>query len=269
MELAARVDVDLSPDASLFVYGGPVGEPALGPSAFMHRRSAALNPEPPITHHYFDSTHITYGVATAGVSTRRFQIEGSVFTGREPDERRWNIEKPRMDSWSMRATFTPRSDLSVQASYGALQEPEAAIHPGEDERRFTASAAYSGDVGDGDLSAMVAFSAKKRDDAATVTAWLAEAHWAIDDRHNVFARVENVANNELFPDHSDPLHDQTFRVSKFQLGYAWQTPLNDDESLNLALGGSVAAYAKPDVLDAVYGKSPLGATIFARITLGH
>ena len=37
MELSARVDVDVAPGARLFLYGGPVAEPALGPSAFMHR----------------------------------------------------------------------------------------------------------------------------------------------------------------------------------------------------------------------------------------
>ena len=93
MELAARVDVNIGMDATLFLYGGPVGEPALGPSAFMHRASAKLNPEPPITHHWFDSTHITYGVVTS-VWPPQFQLEGSAFRGAEPDEDRWDIETP-------------------------------------------------------------------------------------------------------------------------------------------------------------------------------
>src|ERR1700712_3814793 len=81
MELAARVDFNVDGNASVFLYGGPVGEPALGPSAFMMRPSARLNPEPPITHHWFDSTHITYGVVTAGLSSTRWQIEASAFRG--------------------------------------------------------------------------------------------------------------------------------------------------------------------------------------------
>ena len=72
MELAARVDFDIADNAQLFLYGGPVGEPALGPSAFMHRGSAKLNPEAPITHHWFDSSHVTYGGATAGLASRQF-----------------------------------------------------------------------------------------------------------------------------------------------------------------------------------------------------
>jgi hypothetical protein len=264
MELAARVDVNISDDASVFIYGGPVGEPALGPSAFMHRMSAKLNPEAPITHHWFDSTHITYGVATAGVTTSAFQLEGSVFTGREPDEQRWNIEKPRFDSWSVRATWNPSPAWVMQASTGRLKQPEFTIHPDEDEHRTTASVSYSNGKG---LSATAAFSAKDRKPGPTLTAYLVEANWDIDDHHTIFGRAENVKNDELFPDHDDPLHEVPFRVSKFQAGYAYRMPLTG--ALNLAVGGTVSAFAKPGALNAAYDKNPMGATVFAKLSLGH
>jgi hypothetical protein len=262
MELAARVDFDIGENASLFLYGGPVGEPALGPSAFMHRASSAYNPEPPITHHWFDSTHITYGVVTLGVATPRFQFEGSAFRGAEPDEYRWDIETPKLDSWSVRATWTPSPNWALQASYGQLEQPEA-LHPGEDEHRTTASVHYDNGRG---LSAMAAFSAKDRVPGDTLTAWLAEANWNIDARNTVFGRIENVANDELFPDHHHPLHDTAFRVTKFQAGYARRIPIGPVE---LALGGSLSAYAKPAALEPYYGRSPIGYTLFARINLGH
>ncbi|MFM5923084.1 MAG: hypothetical protein ACKOPG_02715 [Novosphingobium sp.] len=261
MELAARVDVNAGP-GSLFLYGGPVGEPALGPSAFMHRGSARYNPEPPITHHWFDSTHITYGVVTAGYATPKFQIEASAFRGREPDEARWNIETPRLDSWSVRATLTPSPALAIQASYGEIKEPEA-THPGENENRFTASAHYSPNR---QISAMLAYSAKKRVPGETLSAWLGEANWDLDNHNTLFGRIENVANDELFPDHADPLHDVKFRVSKFQAGYARRIPLGPFE---LALGGSLNAYAKPSALDAAYGGNPWGYTLFAKLSLGN
>ncbi|MBD3729770.1 MAG: hypothetical protein IE933_08705 [Sphingomonadales bacterium] len=262
MELAGRVDFNVGSDATVFLYGGPVGEPALGPSAFMHRTSAKYNPEPPITHHWFDSTHITYGVVTAGYSSPLFQLEASAFRGAEPDEHRWDIETPKLDSWSVRGTLTPDPHWALQASYGQIHEPEA-LHPGEDEHRFTASAHY--DNGSG-LSAMAAFSAKDRVPGGTLTAWLGEVNWDIDRANTLFGRVENVANDELFPDHDDPLHDIAFRVTKFQLGYARRIPLGPFE---LALGGSASAYPKPSALDAAYGDNPLGYTLFARLSLGH
>jgi hypothetical protein len=264
MELAARVDVNVSYNASIFLYGGPVGEPALGPSAFMHRGSAKLNPEAPITHHWFDSNHITYGVATVGYTSSKVQLEGSIFTGREPDERRWNIEKPRFDSWSVRATWNPTPNWALQASTGRLKQPEFFIHPDEDEQRTTASVHYANSSG---LSAMLAFSAKNRQPGPTLSAWLAEANWDIDDHHSIFGRFENLKNDELFPDDLDPLHEVPFRVSKFQAGYAYRLPLTGP--LNLALGGTVSAFAKPDALDAAYGKSPMGFTAFVKLSLGH
>lgn len=261
MELAARIDLDVAPGVTAFVYGGPVGEPALGPSAFMHRASARFNPEAPITHHWFDSTHITYGVVTGGIAAKAFQLEASAFRGREPDERRWNIESPKLDSWSVRASFAPSPAVLVQASYGELEEPEEQ-HPGENEHRFTASAHFNDGNG---LSAMAAFSAKNRVPGDTLTAWLGEVNWDINRHHTLFGRVENVANDELFPEHTDPLHDQKFRVTKFQAGYAYRIPMGP---VNLAVGGTVAAFAKPDALDAVYGRNPMGYTVFAKLSLG-
>jgi hypothetical protein len=260
MELAARVDFNLGDETRLFLYGGPVGEPAIGPSAFMHRGSAEYNPEPPIAHHWFDSTHITYGVVTAGLSGSMWQIETSAFRGEEPDEDRWDIETPKLDSWSVRGTLNPSPAWALQASYAEIKQPEA-MHPGQDEKRFTASANYANGKG---LSAMLAFSSKNRVPGDTLTAWLAETNWNIDEANTVFGRIENVDNDEFFPDHDDPLHDQAFRVTKFQAGYARRIPIGP---LELALGGSVSAYAKPNALDAAYGDNPLGYTVFARFSL--
>jgi hypothetical protein len=46
------------------------------------------NPLAPISHHWLDSTHITFGLVTAGVYANRGKAEASVFNGREPDEKR-------------------------------------------------------------------------------------------------------------------------------------------------------------------------------------
>ncbi|WP_253183222.1 hypothetical protein [Sphingobium phenoxybenzoativorans] len=260
MELAARIDVDIAPGASAFLYGGPVGEPALGPSAFMMRRSSRYNAEAPITHHWFDSTHITYGVVTAGVSASAFQIEASAFRGREPDEERWGIETPKLDSWSVRGTWSPSSNWAAQLSYGRIKSPEA-LHDDEDEGRLTASVSY----GDDRLSVIGAFSAKNRLPGPVLTAWLLEANWNPASGHNLFGRIENVENDELFPE-GDPLHGAAFRVTKMQAGYAYRIPLG--KMFGLALGGSAAIYDKPRALDAAYGKNPVGLTAFAKLSLG-
>jgi hypothetical protein len=258
MELSARVDQDLGGGVTGFVYGGPVGEPALGPSAFMHRRSAKLNPEAPITHHWFDSTHITFGVVTAGVATSKVQLEGSAFRGREPDEARWDIEAPKLDSWSVRATWNPSSRWALSLSHGFLKSPEP-LHPGN-ENRSIASVAYADDR----LSVTGAYSIKRRDGHST-GAFLAEANWDITPRHALFGRVESVENEELF-DEADPVFGGiAYRVSKATLGYAYTLPLGP---FGLSLGGSASAYAKPSALDGPYGRNPKSFTLFAKLGLG-
>lgn len=261
MELAARVDVPLGKGITGFVYGGPVAEPALGPSAFMHRRSAKYLPLAPITHHWFDSTHITYGVVTTGLNGDHWQIEGSAFRGREPDQHRWDIETPKLDSWSVRASWNPSSEWSAQVSYGRLKSPEA-LEPGQDEARTTATVQYAR----GGFSALAGFAVKNRLPGRALTAWIGEANWDVSVHHSVFGRVENLANDELFPDPVDPLHDRKFRVTRAELGYAYRLKLVGP--LEAAIGGSGFVIAKPSALDAAYGKSSAGWTGFVKLSLG-
>src|SRR4029077_8118508 len=102
---------------------GLPGEPALGPTAFMHRLSGEDNPLAPIGHHWMDSTHITYGVMTGGTVWKNLKLEGSSFRGREPDEHHWNIEEPKLDSYSGRLSYNPTKNGSSQVSYGFLHSP--------------------------------------------------------------------------------------------------------------------------------------------------
>ena len=113
---------------------------------------------------------------------------------------------------------------------------------------------------------MAASSSKKRVPGETLTAWLGEVNWVLDRHNSLFGRIENVNNDELFSNPLDPLHDTQFRVTKFQAGYARHLPLGP---FDLAVGGSVSAYAKPAALDLAYGQNPMGYTVFMRISLGH
>ncbi len=63
---------------------------------------------------------IAEGVMTGGIATEKFQIEASGFRGMEPDEDRWDIEKPKLDSWSVRGTYLPTPSVVLQISYENL-----------------------------------------------------------------------------------------------------------------------------------------------------
>ncbi|MBS1532240.1 MAG: hypothetical protein JSU01_18200, partial [Bacteroidetes bacterium] len=91
-EISPNYTQRISKNADVSASVGYPGEPALGPPVFMHRLSAMNDPDAPLTHHYADATHITFGVATLGFRYSDVKLEGSVFTGREPDEFRYNFD---------------------------------------------------------------------------------------------------------------------------------------------------------------------------------
>jgi hypothetical protein len=140
MQLAAVWRTPLTDKTALTLAGGPAGEPALGPVAFMHRASAAENPFAPLGHHTFDSTHIAFGVVTAAVDHGPWTAEASIFNGREPDENRWDFDFGKLDSVSGRLWYKPTPEWEFQVSSGRLVEPEA-LEPGT-IIRTTASAAW-------------------------------------------------------------------------------------------------------------------------------
>ena len=142
MELSASVSQNIGPKSSVFLYGGLPGEPAFGPPAFMHREAILDSPEAPISHHWLDSTHISFGVLTAGVVLDRVKLEVSRFNGREPDQHRWNIETGPLDSTAVRLSWNPTAELSLQGSWGHFDEPEQ-LEPGVDQKRWSASALYA------------------------------------------------------------------------------------------------------------------------------
>ncbi len=141
MELAALYTQQVTEGLGVQLYVAPAGEPALGPVAFPHRVSAMFNPLASLGHHWQDSSHIRFGVLTAGVFTRSANLEGSWFNGREPDECRWDLDLRRPDSYAARLTVNPTAGLSAQASCGHLASPEA-LHPDESVNRITASATF-------------------------------------------------------------------------------------------------------------------------------
>jgi hypothetical protein len=268
MELAATYARQVG-DNSLSLYIGYPGEPALGPPTFMHRASGMDNAEAPIDHHWFDSTHITFGVVTAGWSNAHWKLEASAFKGREPDQYRYDFDSPRLDSWSVRGFWNPTADLSLQLSTGHLHSPEQ-LHPEQNEQRSTASASYTKPFASGgSWASTVAVSIKNLQPGPALMGYLAETNVRIDGRNTVFARAERKQDDELFAnDPASPLHDRIVAIDKLSLGYFRTLRFMDKAKLDL--GGLASAYAYPDRLDAAYGKPGIKSfLVFARIKLAQ
>jgi hypothetical protein len=275
MELAATYSLQIGPRASTFVYLAWPGEPALGPPAFMHRASAVDNPLAPIGHHWLDSTHITFGVATVGVTAGRFKLEGSAFTGREPDAERWGLDKPRFDSGSARLSWNPTSELAVQVSYGDIQGPEQ-LAPTIDVQRVTASVSLSRPALGGTLHTTFAWGRNERSRGLTSAnpyyarygpskvahAVLLESTLA-SGRHTTFLRAERVQKDELFQP-PDPFRVRVFPLATLTLGHVYDFVL--PASLRAGLGASFTLASLPEELDGDYGRRPRSVLVFGRLT---
>lgn len=262
MELSGSYAHRFGANSSVFVYGGLPGEPAFGPPAFMHRMAAMDSPEAPITHHWFDSTHITFGVVTAGVVVGDWKIEASQFRGREPDEDRYDIESGDLDSTSARLSWNPTENLSLQASWADIESPEA-LEPDEDEERWSVSGIYTRRIGEhGWWSTTLAFSNKERSDGVSLDAWLAEAAWHPNDRWTIFARGEAIETDELGAVHHGPIED----VQRVSLGAIRDFRIN--ETTVFGVGVVAQQHFASDALEPLYDGDPQGAMGFVRLKIG-
>jgi hypothetical protein len=262
MELSATWSHAFDQSNSLFVYGGLPGEPALGPPAFMHRASGEDNPEAPISHHWLDSTHVTYGVLTLGYTYQQFRAEISAFHGREPDQFRYNIETGRLDSGSARLTWNPNENWSLQVSQGYIHSPEE-LQPEVNQHRTTASVIYDRALDDGNWATTVAWGRDDDRPGQTLNAFVAESAVTIRSTHTVFARLERVQEDELFSGAS-PFAGEEFGVTKLSVGYIHDWPLA--AHLYFGLGGLMSLYALPSTANSAYG-SPRSYMAFARLKL--
>ena len=246
------------------IYGGLVGEPALGPAAFPHRMSSMPNPLAPISHHWLDATHITYGVVTGGVSAQTWKVEGAVFNGREPDDHRADLDLAPLDSVSGRVWYLPTPQLALQISAAHLEEAEASHTTAArvDVGRLTASASHQRPVGQAwQWASTVAFG-RNREAGVGTNALLVETSLALRERDTWFGRFEwaEKSADDLGIHDSDAIYD----VAKLQLGYTAYFPAW--RRLTPGFGGSVSVGFVPPSLATVYGhRANPGIALFLTI----
>jgi hypothetical protein len=268
MELAAIYDLKLSEKSLLSFYFAPIGDPAMGPTAFPHRASAMENPLAAIGHHQQDSTHVAADVVTVGFTYNIVRVEASGFHGREPDENRWNIDQGRIDSWSMRTTVEPGKNWSGQFSYGRITSPEP-LFPGEDQDRMTASAMYNRPFGGGNWASTILWGrTRSLHDGDIFNSYLLESTIRFRKRNYAWTRMENAdRSNELILGNNLPpagfQEKPVGRVQAYTFGY--DRDFTFVPHLATAIGAQVSIYGVPDSLQPIYGAHPAGVAMFVRL----
>jgi len=264
-ELSVSYSHAFSQKADAFFYLAYPGEPALGAVAFMHRPSALSNPDAPLSHHWVDATHVTFGVTTLGFRFDDFKLEGSIFTGREPDEHRYGLDEPKFDSWSARFSYNPTANWAFQISHGFLKSPEA-LEPDQDLRRTTSSASYSLPIDNGTFNATALWGMNKKYGQAAENAVLIEAAWQ-KNKFTIHGRYEYVekSSHEL---NLDPAQfgDRVFPVHTVTLGVNYD--ILNIYKLNLQAGSQISYFDAHDRLDILYGANPMAFEIYLRLYPG-
>ncbi|MES2647945.1 MAG: hypothetical protein V4717_13780 [Bacteroidota bacterium] len=263
-ELSVSYANALSKQSDIFIYVAYPGEPALGPAAYVHRPSGFFNPDAPLTHHWVDATHITFGVATLGYRYGNFKIEGSSFTGREPNEERYDFDKPKFDSWSGRLSYNPSAKWAMQVSHGFIKSPEI-LHANEDVNRTTASATYSTrGKGETFTNITAVWGMNKVKDHHAEHGILLEATRSVQ-RSTIYGRYEWVEKSieELDLDESIFGHDAIFPVHAFTAGTSYDFLTLG--KTKLALGAQLSIFHPAKKLSAIYSENPIAAQVYLRI----
>jgi mono/diheme cytochrome c family protein len=290
MELAASYTIPISESASFQIYGGPVGEPALGPVAFPHRLSAMENPSAPLGHHLQDSTHITAGVVTGALTAWRFKFESSLFQGAEPDENRATIDLGKLDSHSFRIWFTPTRNWAGQFSYGRLRDPEE-VEPGV-LKRMTASISYNRPMGNGNWASTLIWGRNDEEHGGIENSYLFESTINFLSKNYIYTRIELLDKKGLLGDnifgrqglvpvpvipedirdrpgdfHLSEELERQFRIAAFTIGGV--RDFVNNEKARMGVGAGVTFYHKPSELDPIYGQRPISFQVFLRFRPGE
>ncbi len=265
MQLSASWSVPLGSRSRLTLAVAPVGEPALGPVAFMHRASRSEALIAPLSHHIFDSTHVASSVILGRVDLGMVSVEGSVFHGREPDEHHYNLEFGAPDSWAARVWLRPRPGWLIQASHGFLEEPEE-LEPG-DQRRTNVSASWSRHRKNGFTAITVAAGRNQRQYSLLRSVLVEGTHRF--GRSSVFGHFESTEVETeilLLPQivhvpHPGELVDV---VHAFTIGAV--RDLATMGGAALGLGGNVTFYGVPRLLRNTHGEHPVSFQVFFKLS---
>jgi hypothetical protein len=271
MEIAGRYDFRMTERTGLYVYGGPVGDPALGPTAYPHRASASENPLAALAHHQEDSTHISNNVITVGFVGGPIQLEASTFHGQEPNENRWNIDGGRPDSFSSRLTIGVTKNLVGQFSMGRINNREE-LEPNLDTLRTTASVQHNFIFSGGHVSTSLIWGRNKDlpgDGARIFNAYTAESTVNFGSRNWLWTRIENVDRDRTLlvgerPAALDVEEDPIGRVQAYTFGYERDLPIRPS-FLNIGLGAQVTTYGLPQQLKPIYGDHPATFVFFLHL----
>jgi hypothetical protein len=263
-EIAVMYTRPIHDEIALQLYLALAGEPALGPGSYLYRVSAVSDPLAPLSYALQDSPRVSAGVITAGIFTPELKLEVSWFNGREPDDRRWDLDLNVPDSVSTRLTYNPTPSWSAQVSYAYFHGPDE-LAPGVPFHRLTASATYNRRAGpEANWASTLVVGQSYEHNGPVMSSVLAETNWNFDGHQTLFGRVEYTEKTARALAVEDVAPSRRYQVGNVTLGYVYYfRPM-----LSLAPGIGVRTSMTPLDTDLapLYGtRLPVGVMGYAQL----
>lgn len=261
--LAFNYTHSFSKNIDINTYFGYPGEPALGPTVFMHRISAMNNPDATLGHHWQDATHITFGIGTLGFRYKNVKAEGSIFTGREPNENRYNFDNAKFDSYSYRINANPNKNFSLQFSQGFIKSPEAS-EPYVDIIRTTASVLHTTQLGSGQfIATSIVWGQNNTSEGKNLNSILLESNLKFSPL-TVYTRYEFIQKDAHELQLLQFTNNSTFNIHALTVGLNKILFARFLTDLSIGLQGTINF---PDHnLHSIYGDNPLSGQIYLKLS---
>ncbi|MBI4650019.1 hypothetical protein HY745_01755 [Candidatus Desantisbacteria bacterium] len=261
-ELSGAYTQRINKNIDVICYFGYPGEPALGPTAFMHRASSSNNPDAPLSHHWQDASHITFGTGTLGVRYKMLKIEGSIFNGSEPDENRFDFDKAKFNSLSYRLSLNPTKNFAMQFSQGFLKSPEA-LEPDINVIRTTASVIHSYVFSSvKNINTTTSWGMNDKESGNIEHSFLLESDLKIN-KLNVYERYEFVQKDSEELNLAEFDTEKKFIITSLTIGANYKVFNIGNTDFSLGIQGNI--YFTPSELRTIYGNRPLSAQVYLKI----
>lgn len=247
------------------LYVAAVGEPALGPVAYLHRPSAASNPIAPLSHHAQDVSHESFGVITAGLFNRKVHVEASAFNSTHPDEVRtdFDYENAALNSYSARIAVNPSAHWSIAASGAYLAATEGA-HAHDAFHRWSLSLLHVSPRNEGVWSTALVWGANVPTETGRfLHTALLETDFTLDSRNVLFGRVEYVTRTAEELGLVGSVSDEQ-KLGALALGYARRAIVLRGVEAWLGAGGNLEWIGEE--LQPFYGtRTPVGVLAYLQL----
>ena len=254
----AAVHVGWRPTSStlLHLYGGLVGDPAMGPAPFELRSSGADLPEAPFAYELQEPFHDSTSVVTAGFASRWISVDASVFHDAVTFGDHTEIDSGDIDSNSVRVTLTPVKNFAVQVSRGKLAEDT------EREREVTSASVSYGN----ENVAVTALWTRRSQDAFAEDATAYGFELALRGGRNTFTgRAEWVDRPFGFPATIDSVTLE--QTTHFAVGYIFD--FINSPAFRVGAGVTADYHTQSHDLPPEYAHKPQAVFAFVRVRSGR